>query len=112
MHNDKNYFENLFRIDRNKAKKHYQYNGVPYFLKNHNRILSYFDLSTCEFLLINLLHLLNNLLVRIENKEKLNMILIDEVEFALHPSAIKRLVQFMRDISKNITLVYIFQYIL
>lgn len=101
MHNDKNYYENLFRIDRNKAKKHYQYNGVPYFLKNHNRILSYFDLSTGEFLLINLLHLLNNLLVRIENKEKLNMILIDEVELALHPSATKRLVQFMRDISKK-----------
>lgn len=101
LHNNKNYYEKLFRIDRNKAKKHYHYNGVPYFLENNNRILSHFDLSTGEFLLINLLHLLNNLLVRTKNNEKLNMILIDEVELALHPSAIKRLVQFMKGISRE-----------
>lgn len=101
LHNNKNHYTNLYRIDHNKAKNHYSYDGVPYFLKTNNRILSYFDLSTGEFLLINLLHLLNNLLVRTENREKLNMILIDEVELALHPSAIKRLVQFMKDISQK-----------
>ena len=99
VHNNKNYYEKLFRIDRNKAEQIYQYRGVPYFLETNNHLLSHFDLSTGEFLLINLLHLLNNLLVRTNNSEKLNLILIDEIELALHPSAIKRLVEFMKNIS-------------
>lgn len=99
LHNNKNYYEKLFRLDRNKAEQIYQYRGVPYFLENNNHLLSQFDLSTGEFLLINLLHLLNNLLVRTNNSEKLNLILIDEVELALHPSAIRRLVEFMKQIT-------------
>ena len=62
-------------------------------------MISQFELSTGEFLLINLLHLFNNLLVRTNNIEKLNMILIDEIELALHPSAVKRLVDFTREIA-------------
>ena len=101
LHNNKYYYHNLYRIDRNKADQKYHYRGVPYFWERDSHILSYFDLSTGEFLLINLLHLLNNLLVRTNNNENLNIILIDEVELALHPSAIKRLVEFMKVISRR-----------
>lgn len=52
-------------------------------------------------MLINLLHLFNNLLVRTNNVEKLNMILIDEIELALHPSAVKRLVEFAKGIAQK-----------
>lgn len=99
LHNDKYYYDNLYRLDRKKAANRYHYYGVPYFLERNCQLLSHFDLSTGEFLLINLLHLLNNLLVRTNNNIPLNLILIDEIELALHPSAIRRLVNFMKEIS-------------
>lgn len=99
LHNDKFYYNDLYRLDRTRAERNYQYRGVPYFLETNEHLLSHFDLSTGEFLLINLLHLLNNLLVRTNNNENLNIILIDEVELALHPSAIRRLVEFMKKIT-------------
>ena len=70
-------------------------------MKIKDKLVSQFELSTGEFLLINLLHLLNNLLVRTNNSEKLNLILIDEIELALHPSAIKRLVELTRSIAEK-----------
>lgn len=99
LQNDKNYYTNLYRLDRSKAEQRYRYKGVVYYLKVKDKLISQFELSTGEFLLINLLHLFNNLLVRTNNIEKLNMILIDEIELALHPSAVKRLVDFTREIA-------------
>lgn len=102
LHNNQSYYANLYRLDRSRAARNYKYRGVVYYLKIKDKIVSQFELSTGEFLLINLLHLFNNLLVRTNNTEKLNMILIDEIELALHPSAIKRLVAFTKEIAKNI----------
>lgn len=99
LQNNKNYYTDLYRLDKSKAARRYKYNGVVYYLKIKDKLISQFELSTGEFLLINLLHLLNNLLVRTNNVENLNMILIDEIELALHPSAIKRLVDFTKEIA-------------
>ena len=99
LQNDKKYYANLYRLDRAKAERRYRYKGVVYYLKINDKLISQFELSTGEFLLINLLHLFNNLLVRTNNSEKLNMILIDEIELALHPSAVKRLVEFTKEIA-------------
>lgn len=101
LQNDKTYYTSLFRLDRSKAERRYKYRGVVYYLKINDKVISQFELSTGEFLLINLLHLFNNLLVRTNNSEKLNMILIDEIELALHPSAIKRLVEFTKEIAQK-----------
>lgn len=101
LHNNQSYYTNLYRLDRSRAARNYKYRGVVYYLKIKDKIVSQFELSTGEFLLINLLHLFNNLLVRTNNAEKLNMILIDEIELALHPSAIKRLVAFTKEIAKK-----------
>ena len=85
LQNDEDYYCDLFRLDRSKAEKYYKYKGVVYYLKIRDKLVSQFELSTGEFLLINLLHLFNNLLIRTNNVEKLNLILIDEIELALHP---------------------------
>lgn len=101
LQNDEDSYCDLFRLDRKKAERYYKYKGVVYYLKIKDKLVSQFELSTGEFLLINLLHLLNNLLVRTNNSEKLNLILIDEIELALHPSAIKRLVELTRSIAEK-----------
>jgi hypothetical protein len=99
LQNDKRYYADLYRLDRSKAERRYKYKGVVYFLKINNKYVPQFELSTGEFLLINLLHLFNNLLVRTKNVENLNLILIDEIELALHPSAIRRLVFFTQRVA-------------
>lgn len=101
LHNDEEKYQGLYRLDRTKAERYYNYKGVPYFLKIGSKFVSQFELSTGELLLINLLHLFNVLLYRTNNAESLNLILIDEIELALHPSAIKRLVQFTKGIAKR-----------
>jgi len=101
LQNDRSRYSNLYRLDRSKAERYYKYKGVIYYLKIGEKYISQFELSTGEFLLVNLLHLLNNLLVRTGNIEKLNLILIDEIELALHPSAIKRLLVFTKDIARE-----------
>lgn len=101
LQNDPSYYSTLYRLDKSKAVKYYKYKGVVYYLKIGDKYLPQFELSTGEFLLINLLHLFNNLLIRTNNAEKLNLILIDEIELALHPSAIKRLTIFTKEISKQ-----------
>ena len=102
LRNDTRYYEDLYRLDKRRAEKYYKYKGVVYYLKIENKFIPQFKLSAGEFLLINLLHLFYNLLVRQNNREKLNLILIDEIELALHPSAIKRLL----NLSKEIALKY------
>ena len=52
-------------------------------------------MSAGENMLISLLHMLNVVIVRSAKIEEVRLILIDEIELALHPSAIMRLVDFL-----------------
>ncbi len=52
LHNDKNYYINLYRLDRSKAERRYKYKGVVYYLKIKNRFISQFELSTANFFLL------------------------------------------------------------
>lgn len=107
LHGDIYHYPKLYRIDRRKAKEKYNFDGVPYFLSNERGTISQFSMSTGECLLINLLHLLYNLVIRTNNK-KHKLILIDEIELALHPSAIKRLIKFMKNLAKKYNLTVYF----
>mgnify|MGYP002246221374 FL=1 len=53
-------------------------------------------MSAGENMLISLLHMLNVVIVRPAKSEDVRLILIDEIELALHPSAIMRLVDFLQ----------------
>lgn len=99
LRNDKRYYQGLYRLDKKRAERYYQYKGVVYYLKIENEFIPQFKLSAGEFLLINLLHLFYNLFVRENNRAKLNLIFIDEIELALHPSAIRRLVELSKKIA-------------
>ena len=55
--------------------------------------------------------MLNVVIVRPAKSEDVRLILIDEIELALHPSAIMRLVDFLQNWLQSIILLYIFQVI-
>lgn len=91
MHNDEGYYEDLKVVKSIRIAKALNLNGVPYFIPRVNGYVSQYSMSTGENLMLSLLHMLNTNVIRPGDHEKPLLILIDEIEFALHPSAIARL---------------------
>ncbi|WP_122415001.1 AAA family ATPase [Pseudomonas viridiflava] len=91
--------------NRNLAEK-LGFDSVPYFIEYEDRLLSQFWLSSGENLLLSLLHFLNNKIFQQKRKgsKYVSLILIDEVELALHPVAINRLVKMLKAISVDYNL--------
>lgn len=99
LHNDKAHYNNLKRIRSKSIAKEAGFKGIPYFYTIGDNIISQYQMSSGESMLISLIDFINNL-VRKGNYKKL-FFLIDEVELALHPAAIDRLQLFLNDLIKN-----------
>lgn len=89
LHNDKNKYKSLKRIKSKEIARQEGFIGFPYFNKIGDKVISQYQMSSGESMLISLIDFINNL-VRNGNYRKL-LFLIDEVELALHPAAIDRL---------------------
>lgn len=96
LHNDKEHYNNLKRIRSRNVAKEAGFKGFPYFYMVGENIISQYQMSSGESMLISLIDFINNL-VRKGNYKKL-FFLIDEVELALHPAAIDRLQRFLNDL--------------
>lgn len=101
LHNDKDKYKNLYKLSSDKAKQVFKFRGSPYFLVENEKPISQLSLSTGENLLLSLLHSLHNQIQRRKEKTDDYFVLLDEVELALHPSALIRLVQFLSALSKS-----------
>lgn len=93
LQNDKNYYKSLKRIKSRTIAKEEGFKGWPYFNKVGDVIISQYQMSSGESMLLSLIDFINNL-VRNGKYQKL-FFLIDEVELALHPAAIDRLQLFL-----------------
>ena len=100
LHNDKSYYSSLLKVKNRALAKRYNFRGMPYFMKIEDRYISQYRMSSGESMLISLIDFINNLVVRNSGIDKL-LFLIDEVELALHPSAIDRLVKVLDDLVKQ-----------
>ena len=102
LHNNKNFYDKLYiakshRLRNNNIKI---YSDIFYYKKGEKRI-SQFHMSTGENLLISILNSLN---IRNSDRATLDipcLLLLDEIELALHPSSLKRLVEFMKKTSEQ-----------
>lgn len=92
LHNNMKYYQNLRKIRSKKIAEQFDFKGMPYFIKVNDNYISQFHMSSGESMLISLIDFINNLVIRNANTGKL-LFLIDEVELALHPSAIDRLME-------------------
>lgn len=112
LHNSETYYNHIYRIKKKEiAQDQLFLKNVPYFIKNNNTFINQYHMSTGECLLISLLHLLNNTIIRRSNEFKNGdpyIILIDEIEMALHPSAITRLITFLEELveSENVCILF------
>ena len=100
LHNDKSYYNSLLKVKNRSLARKYNFRGMPYFRKIGDKYISQYRMSSGESMLISLIDFINNLVVRNTGTDKL-LFLIDEVELALHPSAIDRLVEILDGLVKK-----------
>lgn len=96
LQGNEDYYERLFYLQNSALFK-----GDIFFYEKGGKRVSQFHMSTGENLLISIL---NSLLMRIQDQRNAQnpcLVILDEIELALHPSSLKRLVQFMEDISNR-----------
>lgn len=101
LHNNKNFYEKLFRLDGNDAGQGVSFNGSIFYYQKGTKRVSQFHMSTGENLLISVL---NSIKIRNDERASLNkpcIMFLDEIELALHPSSLKRLVNFLKNISNQ-----------
>ncbi|GHU57695.1 hypothetical protein FACS189444_0190 [Spirochaetia bacterium] len=101
LQNDENYYQKVMTINEQVAKDKYGFSGVPYYFYFGNRRISQYHMSTGENLLITILH---SILSRINDRKELSLqclLLLDEIELALHPSSLARLLHFLQKISQD-----------
>lgn len=96
-----NHYDSLYRLKARDAFSFFKFRGSPYFLiEGNGLIISQFSLSTGENLLISLLHSIHFQLIKKAKKEHY-IVLLDEIELALHPQALVRLVKFLGQLSRE-----------
>ena len=98
LHNNKGYYPNLKKIRSRATATDKGFKNMPYFNEINGHIISQYRMSSGESMLISLIDFVNNLVIRQSKKGHDILFLIDEVELALHPAAIDRLVLFLQNL--------------
>lgn len=101
LHNDKNYYPNLKKIKSRPTAIEKGFKNMPYFNEVNGHIISQYRMSSGESMLISLIDFINNLVIKQARRSHDILFLIDEVELALHPAAIDRLVLFLKDLTET-----------
>lgn len=106
----KNFYPKIKKIRNKHLAEELGFETVPYFMEYEDGKLSQFWLSSGENLLLSLLHFLNNKIFQQKRKgsKYISFILIDEVELALHPVAITRLIKLLGKLTKEYNLAIYF----
>ncbi len=105
LHDDEAYYQNLYVLKRSVAKD-MGLQRSPYYYENKGALISQLNMSTGENLLLTILNSLERRLNKEIYGEIPAFMFLDEVELALHSSALRRLVFFLKEIAeKNNTVV-------
>lgn len=110
LHGDKNHYLNLMRLKNKTRREELGLKNIPYFVpSNHNGIISQYKMSSGECLLISLLHFIYNSIVRKSLPRNFPILmLLDEIELALHPSAVTRFIDLLSNLVKKYEHVSVF----
>lgn len=97
IHGDLDHYGTLMRLKNKKVAEDLGIKNRPYFINVGSHLISQYRMSSGECLLISLLHFLYNSIERrsLPVDQKV-LVLIDELELALHPIAINRLMEYLQ----------------
>ena len=96
LQGDPNFYEKLWVVSSK-----YENFGYLFFYEKNGRRINQFHMSTGENLLISVLNSLRLKIRDKRNEKKACIIFLDEIELALHPSSLKRLVVFLNGIANQ-----------
>ena len=119
LHDELGHYEELYKLKNFEIARNYGLENMPYFLKlDDGQFISKYKMSSGECLLISLLNFIISTALkptflkgRKYRKKTLSsrmFIFVDEVELALHPSSILRLVEFLEKKIKEEDLTVLF----
>lgn len=109
LHGKPHRYENLKRIRNKNVTKKLGLKNTPYFNEFNGNLVSQYRMSSGECLLLSLLHFIYNAVERRSlPSDQPILIMIDEIELALHPSAVRRLMDLLVELTnehKNLTVI-------
>lgn len=116
LHGEPGHYQKLFRLKNIDVARAYHLGNMPYFLQlDDGKYISKYKMSSGECMLISLLNFINSSALKPEQLRKRHRVLtdklfvfIDEVELALHPSSIDRLLEYLQKmiLSKDLTVLF------
>lgn len=102
LHGDLSHYRNLKKVRNKYISNKLGLDNTPYFNSVNNNLISQYRMSSGECLLISLLHFVYNAIVRRSLPENETiLVLIDEIELALHPIAVSRFIDLMNELVKT-----------
>lgn len=107
LHDDEEYYKSLYVLDSREAKK-LGLQCSAYYYENKGALISQLNMSTGENLLLTILSSIEKRLKKEVYGDIPAFMFLDEVELALHSSALRRLVFFLKDIAENNDTVVLF----
>lgn len=107
LHDDEGYYKALYVLKNTEAKK-LGLRRPTYYYKNKGTLISQLNMSTGENLLLTILSSIEKRLKKTVVGETPAFIFLDEIELALHSSALRRLVFFLKEIAENNNTVVLF----
>ena len=107
LHDDKDYYKTLYVL-KNKEAKLLGLQRPTYYYKNNGTLISQLNMSTGENLLLTILSSIEKRLKKKVYGETPAFMFLDEVELALHSSALRRLVFFLKEIAEENNTVILF----
>lgn len=116
LHDEYGHYDSLYKLKTFTIAQKYGLENMPYFLKlPDGQYISKYKMSSGECLLISLLNFIISTALKpkyLKHRKKVMsdrlFIFVDEVELALHPSSILRLVSFLEDMIKEENLTVLF----
>lgn len=110
LHDDRGYYKELYVLKGSVAHEK-EITGTPYFYRSKTgELINQARMSTGENLLVSILHSLKILYnKRTQNSDgRPCIVFLDEIELALHASALRRLVLFLKSIAEELGLAIFF----
>lgn len=116
LHGETGHYQELYKLKTMDVARKYGLGNMPYFLKLPNgKYISKYKMSSGECMLISLMNFIKSTALnpnQIRRRHKVTsdrlFVFIDEVELALHPSSIDRLLEYMLNMIEHKELTVLF----
>ena len=107
LHDDKSFYQELF-LTKKDAGTEYGLQRPTFYYKKNGKFVNQLNMSTGENLLLTILYSMELRLKKRGKGQEASFILLDEIELALHSSALRRLIHFLDRLSQDNNFVVLF----